>query len=403
MVAETSMAGEPRQTQKVVSRKLYLFTIVVVLLIGFVAGTRSNEILSVVGPALGFKVATGDIDLSSVENTYRQLKANYDGTLDTQKLIDGASRGLVAAAGDQYTVFMDAEEAEAFDKDLSGQIGGGIGAEIGIRDDQPTIIRVISGNPAEKAGVKAGDRIVAINDQSTDGWTADKAAKSIRGEPGTTVKLIVFRGNEEKDFAITRETVNNPSVDSRIDNSVGILTISRFDDNTAELARRAADDFKAKNVKGVVLDLRGNGGGYINAARDVAGLWLKDKIVVTERAAGAVTDELRSGSTPVLDGMKTVVLVDSSSASASEIVAGALQDHKAATLLGEKTFGKGSVQKVVNLADGKKLKVTIARWYTPNGKNITKDGIAPDKKVELTAEDANAGRDPQLDAAKGQF
>lgn len=217
---------------------------------------------------------------------------------------------------------------------------------------------------------------------------------------GTTVKVVVLRGEEKKDFTITRATVTNPSVRSSVQDSVGILTISRFDSETADLSKRAAQSFKAQGVKGVILDIRDNGGGYITAAQEVAGLWLDDKVVVSERTGGKVTEELKSGGDPILRGLPTVVLVNGSSASASEIVAGALQDHQAATLVGEKTFGKGTVQKVIDLGAGTQLKVTVARWYTPHGKNITKEGISPDQKVELTSEDVNAGKDPQLDAAK---
>jgi carboxyl-terminal processing protease len=194
--------------------------------------------------------------------------------------------------------------------------------------------------------------------------------------------------------------VNNPSVQSSVENGVGRLTITRFDDETGNLARKAAQSFKQQNVKSVILDLRDNGGGYLTAAQDVAGLWLDDQVVVSERTGGKVTEELKSGSDTVLAGIPTVVLVNGSSASASEIVAGALQDHKAATLIGEKTFGKGTVQKVIDLGAGTTLKVTIARWYTPNGKNITKEGITPDQKVGMTAADVDAGKDPQLEAAR---
>ncbi|HEU5121735.1 MAG TPA: S41 family peptidase, partial [Candidatus Saccharimonadales bacterium] len=351
----------------------------------------------------GLKTSTEVLDFSSVEKTYQALQQNYDGELDTQKMIEGASRGLVSATGDPYTVFMDAKESEEFNKDLSGNIGGGIGAEIGVRASQPTIIRVLVGNPAEKAGLKAGDVILAVNDQSAANWTADKAVSEIRGDAGTTVKLTVARGNETKEFTITREVVNNPSVQSVVQDGIGVLTISRFDQQTGTLARQAAESFKRQGVRGVILDLRGNGGGYLDAAQDVVGLWLDNKIVVSERVGDKVTEELRSGSNSILDGMPTVVLVNGSSASASEIVAGALQDYKKATLIGEKTFGKGSVQKMLDLGGGATLKVTVARWYTPNGKNITKEGIAPDQAVELTAADADAGKDPQLDAAKAKL
>jgi carboxyl-terminal processing protease len=392
----TPIAPRPRG----ISRNVYLVTIVVVAVIGFIAGTRSSELLATVGPVFGIKVATDTLDFSSVERTYQTLEANFDGHLDKQKLLDGASRGLAAAAGDKYTVFMDADEAKKFDDELSGEIGGGIGAEIGVRNDQPTILRVLEENPAQKAGLKAGDSIIAINDQPCHNWTADKAASAIRGEIGTTVKLTVLRGKETKEFTVTRAHVDNPSVQSSVKDGIGTLTITRFDSETGSLARRAAESFKQKGVKKVILDLRDNGGGYLTAAQEVAGLWLEDKTVVSERTDGKVTDELKSGGEPVLAGMPTVVLVNGNTASASEIVAGALQDYHVATLMGEKTFGKGTVQKVIDMGDGTKLKVTVARWYTPNGKNIDKAGIKPDKTVKMSVADVNAGRDPQMDAAR---
>lgn len=398
-----SMAVPKKAKRTGLSKNIYFFSIAFAVVVGFVAGTRSNELLATIGPVFGIKVETGTLDLSSVQKTYQALKANYDGTIEPGKLIDGANRGLVEAAGDPYTVYMDAAEATAFEKDLSGDVGAGIGAEIGVRSDQPTILRVLVAHPAEQAGVQAGDVIAAVNDQPAVDWTADEAASEIRGEVGTTVKLAVLRDGEMLQFTITRKTINNPSVSSKVQDGVGILTISRFDNETAALARQAARRFKEQNVRGVVLDLRGNGGGYLTAAQDVAGLWLKDKVVVSERTNGQVTDELKSGNDPVLDGVPTVVLVNGASASASEIVAGALQDYEAATLVGEKTFGKGTVQKLLDLGAGTKLKVTIARWYTPNGKNITEQGIAPNKEVALSAEDVNSGKDPQLSVALKQL
>jgi carboxyl-terminal processing protease len=393
------MAVEGRKPTGI-SKNIYFLTIALTVVIGFVAGTRSNELLGAIAPMFGFKVETGSLDLSSVQRTYQQLASNYDGKLNKQALIDGASRGMVAAAGDRFTVFMDAKEAGEFDDDLSGNIGGGIGAEIGVRKDKPTILRVLEGNPAQKAGLMKGDVILAVNDQSTDGWTADKTATAVRGEVGTTVKLKIERDGADKEYTVTRATVDNPSVSSSVENGVGMLTITRFDDQTGTLAKKAAENFKRQNVKGVILDLRDNGGGYITAAQDVAGLWLKDKLVVSERTNGKTTDELKSSDDPILSGIPTVVLVNGNTASASEIVSGALQDYKVATLIGEKTFGKGTVQKVLDLGGGTRLKVTIARWYTPNGKNIDKAGITPDKTVKLSESDVNNDNDLQLQAAK---
>lgn len=393
-----SMATTQGRAQGV-SKGFFAASIMIVALVAFVLGTRSHDVLRVVAPLVGMKAPAGELDLASVQKTYRQLHANFDGTLDTQALIDGASRGLVAAAGDQYTVFMDAKEAKAFNDDLTGDIGGGIGAEIGVRNDQPTIVRVLENNPAKGAGLLAGDVITQVNGESMLGKSSSDAANKIRGEVGTTVKIVVLRNKESKTFTVTRAAVSNPSVYSSVEEGIGRLTISRFDNETSQLARTAAQGFKKQQVKGVVVDLRGNGGGYLAAAQDVAGLWLDNKVVVSERVGGTVVEELKSGGSPLLAGVPTVILVDGGSASASEIVAGALQDHGAATLVGEKTFGKGSVQKVLDLGAGTQLKVTIARWYTPKGKNITKEGIEPNEKVAISFDEINAGKDPQLDAA----
>ena len=394
------MTKREKQKQWSFTPSTFVLILGVTIIIGYFGGTRSDQIVGMIAPAFGIKVETGKLDFSSVQQTYRALKANFDGNLDMASLINGASRGMVAAAGDTYTIYMDKKEADEFNKDLNGDIGGGIGAEIGNRDDKPTVIRTLADSPAQKAGLQAGDVIVAVNDESAAGWSVNDTVNKIRGDIGTTVKVTVARSGEAKEFTITRAQITSPSVDSTVTNGIGIITMRRFDETTADLARKAALDFKSKNVKGVILDLRGDGGGLLTAAQDVAGLWLNNQVVVSERTNGKTTDELRSGGDTILEGIPTVVLVNSGSASASEIVSGALQDHKAATLIGEKTFGKGSVQKLIDLGDGSVLKVTIAKWYTPNGKNINKQGIEPDKKVDLTAADANAGRDPQLDAAK---
>ncbi len=392
---------EKLETEKKWSFAPGTFVLILALtaVVGYAGGTRNDQIVSAVAPIIGLKVETGTLDLSSVQTTFRQLKLNYDGTLDTQALISGASRGLVAATDDDYTVYMDRKEAEEFNKDLNGNIGGGIGAEIGRRNNRPTVLRTLSDTPASQSGLLAGDTIYAVNDLSAEGWSVDDTVNKIRGEVGTTVKLTVGRGAAVKDFTMTRTKITAPSVESKLEGNIGIIEMHRFDETTTDMARAAAQDFKDKKVKGIILDLRGNGGGLLTSAQEVAGLWLNNEVVVSERTKGKVTDELRSGSNPILSGIPTVVLVNSSSASASEIVAGALQDHGAAVLLGEKTFGKGSVQKLLDLPNGSVLKVTVAKWYTPKGKNINKEGINPSQKVELSSDDANAGRDPQLTAA----
>lgn len=399
---QTQNASTPRDSQTRRPQQNFFIVMALVAVVAFVAGTRSDQLFAAVAPVFGVKVSNDTVDTQLLKQAYNELTANFDGELDTAKLSDGAVRGLVEASGDRYTVFMNKEEAEQFNKDLSGQISG-IGCEIGVRADQPTVLRVLADSPAEKAGVKVGDVFVKVNGESVVGKDASTTAAKVRGDIGTSVKLELKRGEGTATYTITREQVSDPSVRWKIDNGVGILTISRFDDQTGSLAEKAAGEMMAANVRGIILDLRGNGGGYLEASRQVAGLWLKNQIVATEKTKGKVTGTERSSGDAILAGVKTVVLVDGVSASASEIVAGALQDHKAATLVGEKTFGKGTVQKVLSLPEGRLLKVTIARWYTPNGKNITKEGIAPDTKVELTTEDANAGRDPQLEAALRLF
>ena len=389
---------KPRQRK--VSQGVFLASLVLAIIVSFAAGTRSEEIYQIAAPIFGIKVAKQPLDTEVMKEAYRQLAANYDGDLDANKLSDGAARGMVKAVGDDYTTFLDKEEAAEFNKSLNGEVSG-IGAEIGVRNLQPTVLRVLDDSPAKKAGLRTGDIFVAVNGTSVAGETASGVADKVTGEAGTTVKLTMRRGSELLDFSITRAQISDPSVRWSVSDDVGVLTISRFDDNTGSLARKAAKEFIDKSVKGVIVDLRNNGGGYLTAAQEVASLWLDSgKTVVTEKSRGQVTETVKASGNPTLKGKKTIVLVNGSSASASEIVAGALKDYQAATLVGEKTFGKGTVQKVINLSDDRIIKVTVARWYTPQDRNITKEGIQPNQTVKMSQDDNNAGRDPQMARAK---
>lgn len=347
---------------------------------------------------LGLAPNVPSIDLSSVEQTYEQLAANYDGKLDTGKLIDGANHGLVSAVGDPYTVYFNPQEAKDFSGELEGQYSG-IGAVLGLKDSVVSVTGLLDGSPAKAAGLQAGDLITFVNGQSTQGWSIDKTATTIQGTAGTTVKLTIMRGDAVQDFSIVRAKITNPSVRSEVTNGIGIMTISRFDDGTEKLARDAANSFKTQGVKGVIVDLRGNPGGLVEAARGVASIWLDNKVVVSERTGGVTAQIERSDSDPILQGVPTIVLVDGGSASASEILSGALHDNKAATLYGQKTYGKGVVQNILDLPDGAELKVTIASWYTPDGKNISKQGITPDTVITPTDAQVQAGDDPVRDAA----
>lgn len=382
-----------------ISRSTFFLTIVVVAVVAFALGTRGNEILATIGGQFGLNVPRGQIDLSSVQQTYRELNGRFDGKLDSQKLIDGANRGLVEAAGDRFTAYLTRQEAQKFENELSGEIGGGIGAQIGIRNKQPTIVKIIPNNPAARSDLKVGDAIVKVGDQLTKNWDSEKTAAAIRGPLNTSVTLTVQRGDKTLPVTIVRQEVSNPSVESRLEGQVGILTISRFDDETGQLAKRAAETLRQDGAKSIILDVRDNGGGYVDAAQQVASLWLDNQTVMTERQDGRQTAVITSDSAPVLDGLPTVVLINSGTASASEIVAGALQDYGKARLVGEKSFGKGSMQEIVKLTGGSELKVTIAHWFTPKGRSVKDKGLTPDKTVALTAADADAGRDPQLAAA----
>lgn len=386
--------------KKTISTNLFFITMAVTALIGFAAGTRAQELYALAAPLFGVKASSDTLDLALVQRTYQELKVNYNGQLDSSTLVDGAARGMVAAAGDRYTVFMDKKEAEEFNKELSGEVTG-IGCELSVRNDQPTAVRVLEGSPAQQAGIMAGDVFVSVNDDSVVGADSSTVASKIRGEAGTTVKVVVMRGVDTKSFTITRAKLNDVSVRATVQDGVGIMTITRFDQDSGDLARKAAQDFKTQGVRGVIVDLRDNGGGYVTAAQAVGGLWLDDKLLFTTKdSAGNSQNVSTNGGGPILAGIKTVVLVNGGTASASEIVAGALQEYELAMVIGEKTFGKGTEQQVIDLPDGRKLKVTIARWYTPKGKNITKEGIAPTTTVSLGTDDVNAGRDPQMDAAK---
>lgn len=349
------------------------------------------------------KNGSKSLDYSSVQEVYDTLRSDYDGQLDTNKLLDGLKAGLANAAGDPYTEYLNKDATKDFNEQLNGTFSG-IGAELS-KDEKGSLIVIspISGFPAEKAGLKPKDVIVEIDGKSTNGLSISDAVTKIRGEVNTKVKLRVIRGGaQDLPFEITREQITIPSVESKIlDGNIGYIKISRYAEDTTSLATTAANDFKQKNVKGVILDVRGDPGGLLDAAVSVSSLWLdKSQTVLQEKRDNVVVKTYKAQGDPVLKGIPTVVLINEGSASASEITAGALHDNKAATLVGVKSFGKGSVQQLEKLKDGGVLKVTIARWYTPAGININKEGIKPDTEVKITDEQIKAKADPQLDAAK---
>ena len=348
-----------------------------------------------------FYPVTSAIDFSSLNDIYSLMQRNFDGKLTPQAALDGARKGLVAAGGDPYTVYMDPAESKDLSDQLSGKLSG-VGAQIGIKNSYLTVIAPIIGSPAEAAGLKPADIIAQIDGESTTGMSVDTAVSKIRGKAGTKVTLKIVRGSTPPfDVTITRADLTIPSVAWSIKNgNVGYIQISTFGTDTSDLIVKAAGELKAKGATKVILDLRNDGGGYLDAGVVVASQFLpQGKLVVEERTDGKSVDKLKAQGGGLLVGLPTVVLINGGSASASEIVAGALHDNGAAKLVGEKSFGKGSVQEIKPLDGNGQLKLTIAHWYTPTGININKEGIQPDVAVTLTNDDFSANRDPQLDKA----
>ncbi len=366
---------------KKVERSTLVLVSVFMLVLGFAGGSRIDDIRNLIAPVFGLKKVER-IDFSNVEKTYQALASNFDGEIDKQKIIDGASKGLVEAVGDKYTEYMTSKEAEEFNKSLSGDVGTGIGVELAKDGDSVKVVRVLAKNPAESAGILAGDVISKVNGEDVSKENTSEISKKIRGDAGTTVKIGVIRGNEKKEFSVTRAKIENPSVELTKKDGVATLSIYRFDSETGVLAKKYAEEIKNEGISKVILDLRGNGGGYVQAAKTVASLWLeKNALIVSEKTGSKTVEEIRATGDNPLKGIKTVILLDGSSASASEIVAGALKEHKAAQIVGEKSYGKGSVQTTIDMPNGALLKVTIAKWFTPSGKNISNNGISPDIKV----------------------
>ncbi|PKM88864.1 hypothetical protein CVU83_01010 [Candidatus Falkowbacteria bacterium HGW-Falkowbacteria-2] len=329
-----------------------------------------------------------------------KLKSDYvdKNTVKDEEMFYGSLRGLAASVNDPYTVFMDPSETKEFNDDLSGTFEG-IGAEVGLRNDLITIIAPLAGMPAEKAGVRAGDKIYAIDGATTIGLGVDEAVKKIRGPKDTEVTLTIIRDGAEGpiEIKITRGLIVVKSVKSELRNDgVMVITVSNFNDDTLDLFNAAIKTALTKNPKGIVLDLRNNPGGYLDTAIAMASAWVKEGPVVVEQFGEGRRQEYFADGNNSLGGFKTIILINGGSASASEIVAGALRDYKKATLVGEQTYGKGSVQGLRDLSDGSALKVTVAKWLTPSGDYIDEKGIAPDIEVELTSEDIDNNRDPQM-------
>ncbi len=352
------------------------------------------------------------LNYNGVDKVYKSLKENYNGKLTEQQLEDGLKHGLAEATKDPYTVYFTAKEAKDFNDTLNNSFSG-IGAQLGQDDDgNLEVIAPIDGLPADKAGLKAKDIVTSINGTPTSGLSIDDAVNKIRGKAGTKVTLQIVRAKSQTlNLTITRADITLPSVKTKIlDGNIGYMQISTFADDTSDLVKKAAADFTQKQVKGIVLDLRNDPGGLLSAAINTSSLWLpRGTKVLDQKTGSTVVDSSKATGGDVLEGIPTVILINSGSASASEIVTGALHDNKAAYVIGEKSYGKGVVQDVLCIdgqrnfdgtCPGDELKVTVASWFRPNGENINHKGITPDKTVKLSDKDAKAGADPQLQAAQ---
>lgn len=344
-----------------------------------------------------------NFDFNLYWEVWNRLKTDYvdKNTVDDKEMFYGSLKGMAASLKDPYTVFMDPTEAKEFSEDLSGTFEG-IGAEIGMRNDIITVIAPLAGMPAGKAGIRSGDKIYAIDGTSALGIGVDEAVKKIRGPKGSDVILTVIHKGEDKpvDIKITRGVIVVKSVKTEMrKDDIFVITVTNFNDDTMGLFEAAAKEALAKHPKGIILDLRNNPGGYLETAIDMASAWVKEGPVVIEQFGEGRRQEYFASGKATLNDFPTVVLINGGSASASEIVAGALRDYHEATLVGEKSFGKGSVQTLRDLSDGSVLKVTIAKWLTPGGDFINDKGIEPSVKVDLTQDDVNHDRDPQMDKA----
>ncbi len=351
---------------------------------GFIAGINKKT------PAEPLSLATSTLsnDFPIFWDAVQLIKDKYYNIKDVtdKDFLYGAINGVMGSLKDPYSVFFNPSDAQKFGQDLNGSFGG-IGAEIGIKNNHIVIITPLKNNAAEKAGLKAGDLILKVDDTMTDGMTVDATVKIIRGDIGTDVRLLIMREGWKapKEFKITRANIVVPTLDwSMKDGKIAYIQLYNFNSSASSLFYQAALSATLQGAKGVVLDLRNDPGGYLDIAVDIAGWFLnRGDVVVKEDFRSGEQNVMRSNGPSALVNLPVVILVNGGSASASEILAGALQDNRGAKLVGEKTFGKGSVQEINNLKDGSSMKITVAEWLTPKDRHINKKGLDPDIEVKI--------------------
>lgn len=348
-----------------------------------------------------------DVDMAAFWKAYAVLNDKFVATASStvptnDEKVLGAIQGLAASYNDPYTVFFPPEESKQFEDQVRGDFGG-VGMEIGIKDDGLVVVAPLKNTPAERAGLKAGDPILKIDKKYTDGMTVEDAVSLIRGPKGTPVVITTKKDGAPKEITLVRETITIPVMDTELrEDGVFVISLYSFSANSAPLFRDALRKFIESGADKLVLDLRNNPGGFLESAVEMASFFLPVGKPIVIEDTGAKTEQYTiksKGYNVFTDKLKMVVLINEGSASASEILAGALRDHGIVKLVGEKSFGKGSVQELVEITPETSLKVTIARWLTPKGISISQDGIEPDIKIEITEADAKKKYDTQLEKA----
>lgn len=371
---------------------------------GYSSRPEVEQVLAILNKEPPDRASVKEVDFEPFWRAWRLMEEKYvgDHTIDRQALVWGAIEGMVHSYGDPYSVFFPPKEKEAFDTEIKGEFSG-IGAEIGIRKNILTVIAPLKGSPAEMAGLKAADKILKIGDTFTNDLSLEDAVGKIRGERGSKIGLTILRNGEEKPrvIEITRDIIKVPAIttETRKDTGVFIIKLSSFSEKSPGEFARAVQEFLNSGQSKLVVDVRNNPGGFFSAAVDIASWFIPEgEIIAKEAYRDRESDVYRSRGYKALENIQTAVLVDRGSASAAEILAGALQEHGKGKLIGEKTFGKGSVQEIEDVTSNTSLKVTIAKWLTPNGKSISKEGLTPDIESK-TPEEEEPGKDPQLNRA----
>ncbi|MEI6144271.1 MAG: S41 family peptidase [Candidatus Berkelbacteria bacterium] len=398
-----------KNNKKIAKIVLPIVALILFFYAGYGFGARHNS--SYLPPSYIKNSSAGQpssVDFSLFWQTWSRLRDLYNGSSDPQTMVYGAISGMVSSLGDPYTVFLKPSDNDALSSDLSGQFEG-IGAELIMNNNQVTVIAPLASSPAEKAGIKARDVILEVDGASVESMSLDGVISKIRGKAGTEVKLkIVHSGSDQPlEITVTRQNIKVDSVTyntlSVSGKKVAVIKISQFGDDTVNLADKYANQLKNDGVSGIILDLRNNPGGYLDSSISVASLLLpKDKIVVSEVDKNNLKTDYKADGNSLLLDYPLVVLVNGGSASAAEILTGAIKDNSRGEIIGEKTFGKGCVQQIEPLSGGAALKVTIANWLTPSGSQINKIGITPDIVVAAPT-DSSSTTDPQMDKAKTEI